>query len=300
MRRIGRGTAVAMAAVLVVAGCGRAGPAASGSPSAGSSVAPTTAGVRPMARIPAGTKVPLVRKGALSVCTEATGLPYIGEAGGSPTKVHGFDVDLLTLVATRLRVAPVFVQTKPAEYFDGTVLKKRICDLAPGLLPTVGARKTFALTKPYARYDFAILTKKGGPATLAALAGKQVGVTGGSGDAPTDVARYLNAYNAAHGNRIHVTIPMNNNDLQRFTLKEGRIAALVTDSGHALYYAKEDPDLAVGARFGSGYPEVFGVRKGDKPLVTQINAALTDAVGNGRYAKAYQTWFGTTPTWLPH
>lgn len=306
--RISRGLAGMLAggAVLAVAGCGGGGPTAApgSSKAAPSAAAPTTVAVRPMARVPAGTKVPLVHKGRLTVCEEPTGLPYIGVANGSDVsgngKVSGFDVDLLSLVATRLRVAPLFVRTEPQEYLDGTALKNKACDLVPSLIPWSGFRKTFALTKPYGRFRLAILTKKGGPATLAALAGKQVGVIGsGGGDASTDAATYLKQYNAAHGNQIHV-MPVNDINQAEYALKEGGIGAVVTDDGRALYEAKKDPSLAAGAELGSGYSEVFGVRKGDKALVTQINAALADAAGNGHYAKAYQDWFGRRPTWLPH
>jgi len=256
-----------------------------------------------MATLPAGARIPLPHKGELRVCESPDGLPYLGattpaDASGNG-KVSGFDVDLLTLVATRLHAAPVFIRTDPRLVLDGSGLRAKTCDLVTGLTTWRGFKKTFTLTKPYDRRDFAILTKKGGPATLAALAGKRVGVVGtGEGDVTTDYVAYLKRYNAAHGNRI-VLEPQNDPNAELMMAQAGRLDAIVTDDGRAYYDAKKTPGLTVGARFGAGYTVVFGVRKGNKALAKQVDAALADAAGNGQYAKAYRTWFGRAPSWLP-
>jgi polar amino acid transport system substrate-binding protein len=41
------------------------------------------------------------------------------------------------------------------------------------------------------------------------------------------------------------------------------------------------------------------VRKGNKPLLDAVNAALADSVRDGSYARIYAAWFGKQPTWLP-
>lgn len=316
MRRLGQGVAAVTvgAAVLAAAGCGGSGGSdgsaaaptgtAAAPSSAASSAAPSAA--RPMAKMPAGSKVPLARKGTLRVCEYGHGLPYLGAASGADPsvtghgKVSGFDVDVLALVATRLRASPLFVRTDARQLLTGAALRAKACDIVPELTTWAGLKKTFRLTHAYSRRDFAILTKKGGPATLAALRGKRVGVAGseGGGDPATDYVTFLKKYNTAHGNRIRIT-PQQRYDVTLQMLKVGRLDAIVTDSGQAFYDAKRDPSLTAGARFGDGYTTVFGVSTGNMSLAKQVNAALADAAGNGHYAKAYRDWFGREPTWRP-
>ena len=311
MRRLGQAMAVVTvgATVLAAAGCG-GGAAGSAAPakSPASSAAPsaTPSPVRPMAKVPAGTKVPLAHKGTLRVCEFGRGLPYLGAASGSDAsvtgngKVRGFDVDMLTLVAARLRATPLFVRMDVREILEGTGLRAKACDIVPELTAWRGLKKTFTLTRPYSRRDFAILTKKGGPTSLAALRGKRVGVSGseGGGDPSMDYVTFLKRYNTAHGNQIRIT-PEQRDDVTLEMLKTGRLDAIVTDSGKAFYDAGRDPALTAGVRFGDGYTTVFGVRKGNRALAKQVDAALTDAAANGHYAKAYRDWFHREPTWRP-
>ena len=305
MRRLGGIALVAAGGIMLAAGCGETADKRSGgtSPPPSPSRSAAVAAPRPMATMPAGTKVELARKGRLQVCESPGGLPYLGASGpgvGGNGKVSGFEVDLLRLIAARLRATPLFVRTDPAELLDGGPLREKVCDVTPGLTAWGGFNKTFTLTRPYDHRSFAVLTKKGGPATVAGLAGKRVGVFGsGGGDAATDYATYLRKYNDAHGNAIHL-IPQTDRLAQVAMLKAGRLDAVVTDDGRAAYNAKKDPTLTAGTPFGPGYTTVFAVRKGNKPLTRQINAALKDAATNGQYAKTYQDWFGHTPTWRPH
>lgn len=298
MRRLGGMALVAAGGMLLAAGCGGTAEkrSAGTSPSPSRSVA-----VRPMAKVPAGVKTGLAHKGRLQVCEAADGLPYLGATGESGnSKVSGFEVDLLTLIATRLRATPLFVRTEPTEMFDGAPLRAKLCDVIPGLTPWSGFKKTFGLTHPYDHRAFAILTKKGGPTTLPALAGKRVGVISRGGTDPTtDAATYLRNYNDAHGDTIHL-IPQTDELAEAAMLKAGQLDAIATANGRAAYTAKKDPTLTSSPPFGPGYKTVFAVRKANKPLANQINAALTDAATNGQYTKAYQNWFGQPPTWQPH
>jgi polar amino acid transport system substrate-binding protein len=255
-----------------------------------------------MATMPAGTKVPLKHKGQLRVCALISGEPYVSEgaAGVAGTgKVHGFDVDVLSLVGERIKAAPIFVKLNPEVVVNGTALRSGACDIVTGLTDWSGFAKTYRLTKPYERRSFALLTKKGGPASPAALAGKRVGVIGdGGGTAASDPYAYLKRYNAAHGGQIRL-VPQTDTDAEVVMVQNGALDAMATDDGRARYYAKKQPSLAASGVFGPGYPLVFGVRKGDGALARQVDAALADAGGNGQYASAYWNWFGVRPAWTP-
>jgi polar amino acid transport system substrate-binding protein len=73
----------------------------------------------------------------------------------------------------------------------------------------------------------------------------------------------------------------------------------VLDSAQALYYVNQGHGLRIAAEFGTTEGVVFGVRRGNTVLRDQMDAALLDAARNGRYARAYATWFGRPPAWAP-
>lgn len=258
-----------------------------------------------MATMPAGTKVALEHKGQLRVCALVSGAPYISEGNsdtGSGTGsglVHGFDVDVTSLVAKRLRATPVFERLEGRDFIKGSVLPAHRCDIVDGLTDWSGFKKVYRLSVPYERRAFSLLTKKGGPASPAALAGKRVVVTGDpGGDPATDPYAYLKRYNAAHGGRIQL-VQQSTADVAVMMVRTGQAAAMLTDEGRAHYYAKKQPELAAGATFGTPTNLVYGVRKGNKTLAEQVDAALADAGGNGQYASAYWTSFGVRPAWTP-
>jgi ABC-type amino acid transport substrate-binding protein len=258
-----------------------------------------------MATMPAGAKAPLRHKGQLRVCALITGMPYLSETSnaelsGGTGKVRGFDVDVLGLVAKRMRAAPLFVKLSPTLVVNGAGLRSGACDVVAGLSDWPGFKETFTTTRPYERRAFAILTKKGGPASLAALAGKRVGVmgTGGGDDTTRDYVAYLRKYNTAHGGRINL-VPQTDENAESAMLRAGQLDAVVTDDGQAAYDVKKQPGLSVAGTFGGGYGMVFGVRKGDSALAKQIDAALADAGDNGQYATAYWNWFARRPAWTP-
>lgn len=299
------GTGVMLAAAGCGGGSATTAGSASGTPAA--SAKPSTASPKPMAGVPAGVTVPLVHKQRLTVCENPTGMPYLGETSQSSLtgngKVSGFDVDVLSLVGQRLGVKPLFMKVDPQKIFTGSADLSKTCDLvAAGFPQDPFFAKWYDLTHSYLRRDFAILVKKGSTYTsLASLAGKRVGVygTGGpGGDPKIDYVSYLKQYNSKHGNRIQVVQQREKSQVLSM-LQGGRVDAIVSDSGTALYNAKKDPRLRVAAQIGAGYARTFGVPKGNKALVKQINAALADAADNGQYAHAYATWFGGRPSWLP-
>jgi ABC-type amino acid transport substrate-binding protein len=247
-----------------------------------------------MATLPPGVTVPVMRQGRLTVCAALGDLPY--DTGDVlPDKAKGFDMDLLGLVAQRFGVEELVVQTDYRVFLTGQPLKANGCDVLAGELsagPDTAA--TFDATAPYLETDLALLARKGSrDRSLGALPRKRVAVVAGSPQAD-----YLSTFNRQHGNGIQVT-PQSNRDLAMAAVHFGRADAALFDSGAARYYAARNADLIVSGELGPTRDLVFGVRPGNTVLRDQVSAALADAGRNRQYAKAYATWFGGQPSWVP-
>jgi ABC-type amino acid transport substrate-binding protein len=310
-------TSLTAAGLLLISACGlasagpaskgsaAAGPAASQAAAAAASSAPATVG--PMAKMPAGTKLSLVRPGRLTVCEGYDGWPFLspkssagtGAFGGTgpADKDVGFDADLLLLIGQRIGATPVVIANpvSPQDLLAGKALTEKFCDVFatgmdnPGNFPQVSASIS------YFRMDSAILTSGSKHYTsVAQLAGKRVGALRASGQDE------LAAYNSQHGDTIAVQ-RINDANLLVYGLRSGRFDAVVIGNAQALFSVVSNPndDLRVTAGFGQAYSRRFAVRAGNMALLDQINAALTDAAHNGQYAKAYRDWLGISPAVLP-
>jgi polar amino acid transport system substrate-binding protein len=291
------GLALLAAALLTCAcGLGRPSPPVASdhrpSPSPVASLAPA----RPMAKLPAGVVVPLVKPGLLTVCSHLGGAPYVYTDSRFSDKVSGFDVDVLNLVGQRLGVQVLFVETDPRQFLTGQALNQNRCDVIAGSFSAIPeTAQYFDATAPYLKRDFGLLVQSASSAkSLDGLAGKRVGVMKG-----TLAEDYLTEYNASHGGRI-VAVPVNDSSLSVAGLKANQFDAVLFESPTAYYYAHQSPgQLHVAAEVGPSQDVNFGVRRGNTALHQQIDAALADAGGNGQYAKAYVDWFGRPPSWVP-
>lgn len=254
---------------------------------------------RPMAKMPAGTKLSLKRQGQLTVCEGNAGAPFLSakkgmEAGhGLNGMDEGFDVDMLVLLGQRLGVQPVVVEAPNTTWLlDGTVLDKGVCDVIAGM--SMDDPKYFpkmSASMGYFTKDTAILTKGNQSyKSLDLLAGKAVGAQTISPDFPDE----LDTYNSQHGNAIKVQRGMIDGLVAQLTA--GTLDAVVMGNAQAMHFAVENKDLQVAGEFGHTYQERFAVQKGNTTLLEQVNDALKDAYSNGQYAKSYREWFGTDPS----
>jgi len=257
--------------------------------------------------MPAGTKLSLVHPGRLTVCEGYDGWPSLspkypagtGDFGGTGPagKDVGFDADLLLLIGQRIGATPVVIANpvSPQDLLGGKALTAKFCDVfATGMDDPKNVPQMLASIS-YFRMGSAILTSGSKHYTsVAQLARKRVGALQASGQDE------LAAYNAQHGNTIEVQ-RINDPNLLVYGLRSGRYDAVVIGNAQALFSVVSNPndDLHVTAGLGQAYSRRFAVREGNKALLHQINAALTDAAHNGQYAKAYRDWFGISPTVLP-
>jgi len=233
--------------------------------------------------------ITLVKPGKLTVCTH---LPYKPFQYKDGTKVVGFDVDLLDLVAKDLGVEQDVVNIEWAQVTSGAAFKAKKCDMGMGAMTITKERQAaISITEPYMDATQVLMTKKdSGIKSLADLRGKKLGA-----QADTTGKKYADDNAAANG---YTVIPFNDLALQENNVKSGRVDAAINDNGVLYDFVKENPDMAVVAEFNTGEQYGFGALKdGSGPkLVAKFNELLTKAKSDGKYNEIYKKWFGVEPT----
>lgn len=233
--------------------------------------------------------ITLVKPGKLTVCTHLSYKPFEYKDG---TKVIGFDVDLLDLVAKDLGVEQEVVSIEWAQVTSGAAYQAKKCDMGMGAMTINASRKAaIGITDPYMDATQVLLVKKGAPyKTLEDLKGKKVGV-----QADTTGKDYVTAASKKIGFEVVV---FNDLALQTNNVKSGRVDAGVNDNGALFSFVKDNPDTEVTAEFNTGEQYGFAAKKDDASgtkLITKFNELLAKAKTDGSYNEIFKKWFGVEP-----
>ena len=270
-RRLSMTTATVAALALALTACGSSDKAGGGSGDKA-----------------AAAGITLVKSGKLTVCTH---LPYKPFQHKDGTKVVGFDVDLLDLVAKDLGVEQDVVNIEWAQVTSGAAFKAKKCDMGMGAMTITPERQAaISITSPYMDATQVLMAKKdSGIKTLADLRGKKVGA-----QADTTGKKYADENAPANG---YTVIPFNDLALQENNVKSGRVDAAINDNGVLYDFVKDNSDMAVVAEFNTGEQYGFAALKdGSGPkLVEKFNGLLTAAKSDGKYNEIYKKWFGVEP-----
>ncbi|ADB34211.1 extracellular solute-binding protein family 3 [Kribbella flavida DSM 17836] len=274
-RRRGAAVTAAVAAlVLALSACGSDEPGSGGS--GGSEDKAAAAGIT------------LVKPGKLTVCTHLPYKPFQYKEG---TKVVGFDVDLLDLLANDLGIEQEVVNIEWAQVTSGAAFKARKCDMGMGAMTITPERQAaISITAPYMNASQVLLVKKDAPyKSLADLKGKKVGV-----QADTTGKDFADKQSKVHGFEV---LTFSDLALQGNNLKSGRVDAAINDNGVLYDFVKANPDTAVVTEFDTGEQYGFAALKdGSGPkLVEKFNTLLAQAKTDGKYDEIYKRWFGVEP-----
>ncbi|MEV5963946.1 ABC transporter substrate-binding protein [Kribbella sp. NPDC051952] len=233
--------------------------------------------------------ITLVKPGKLTVCTH---LPYKPFQYKDGTKVVGFDVDMLDLVAKDLGIEQDVVNIEWSQITSGAAFAAKKCDMGMGAMTIREDRaKALSITEPYMDATQVLLVKKDSPyKTLADLKGKKVGV-----QADTTGKDYANAHKAEFGYEV---ITFDDLTLLTNNVKSGRVEAGINDNGVLYPFVSDNPDTTVVAEFDTGEKYGFAAKKDDPSgtkLVEKFNELLTKAKSDGSYNDIYKKWFKTEP-----
>lgn len=211
---------------------------------------------------------------------------------GNPT---GFSIELARAVCERLAVACT-IQTRRFDTLLDALADKQGDVVAAAIPLTAALRTRFLATRPYFRWParFAARIDRGQPIpSVAALAGKSVGVIEGSAH-----AAYLGAY-------FPKAEPKTFTDLSAAegALKRGEVEFLFADGLNlALWIGGQDSERCCGF-VGGDYLEnrYFGegiglvTRGDDTALLRMLDEALQRVWDDGKYAELYLRFFPVSP-----
>jgi polar amino acid transport system substrate-binding protein len=197
----------------------------------------------------------------------------------------GFEIDLVTEVAARMG-HDVEIVNIPFNGLFSAVQSGRIDIAISSITITPERLESVSFAQPYYDSDQSLTVLEGGPASVAEMAGKIVGVdTGSTGD----IWVTANAAEAKFGDvrRYEGLAPA------MLDLAAGRIEGYISDIPALLYYVKDKPDLKVVERIETGerYSMMFDK---DSDLVGPANSVLTVLKTEGFIADLHKTWFGAT------
>jgi polar amino acid transport system substrate-binding protein len=226
----------------------------------------------------------LVNRGALTTCTH---LPYPPFQSARGSRVVGFDVDMIDLVARRLGVAQRVIDTPFETIRTGASLNAGKCDVAAAAMTIEPDRARFVdFSAPYFDATQAVLgPRRLAPMTLAAVRARRLRV----GSQAQTTGEEL-----VHAKGID-SVSYKDSASLLGALRSGQVDVLVEDYPVVRRWLK-DPvngryavlaDLSTGERYG------FAVRKGRNPaLLRLIDDTIAQARRDGRYASLYRKWIG--------
>ncbi|MEV0839211.1 ABC transporter substrate-binding protein [Actinocatenispora sera] len=233
--------------------------------------------------------VHLVKAGALTVCTHLPYEPfqYKDDAG----KIVGFDIDLMDLVAKKLKVRQSIVDTPFEGIKSGQDLNSGMCDVAAaGMTINPERQKVMDFSSPYFDANQALLVRSGSHyGSLESLRGKKLGT-----QAATTGEEYANAHAKAAG---YTTVSYKDLAALQQALATRQVDAAIDDLPVMTTYVKHHPTgFTVSAQFSTGEQYGYSVKKGGNPkLLATINQVLAAAHKDGSYEKIYARWIGGKP-----
>jgi polar amino acid transport system substrate-binding protein len=225
----------------------------------------------------------LLRDGMLTICTSVPYEPFEYDVEGETV---GFDIDLATKVADRMKLQPVFLNKDFDAIASGELLNVDACDLAIAGLSITGDRaRAIDFSSPYFNAAQAMLVAKSASATsLADLAGRKIAVQSGS------TAETYVTDNAPSTTDV---VTFESPEAMAEAVSHGLVAAAVYDNTVVGGIVGHHSDLKLAAEFFTGEQYGMAVQKnGNVELLRIVNDVIATLKKDGGYNKIYDKWFG--------
>lgn len=237
--------------------------------------------------------VTLISPDKLTTCTHLSYKPF--QYRDASNQIVGFDVELVDLVAEELGVEQEIIDIEFEQITSGAAFAAGKCDIGAAATTITDARREAVLfSVPYFEATQALLVKAdSGIDSLEDLRGKSLGVqTGTTGQ----IFAQENA--AQYGYEVVV---FDDGPLTLNGALSGRVEASINDNGVVLDFAKENPTLTMSAEFDTDEQYGFFAAKDENgtKLIEVVDATLSAAKADGRYAEIFEKYFGAAPTNIP-
>ena len=207
------------------------------------------------------------------------GEPYVFRDPRDPSKLVGFEVDLVAALAARLGLPARFVQNDWSNLVPS--LERGDFDLiVNGLEDTAALRGRILLSRPYFEFAEQLVVRRGSTLrTLDALKGHRVGTLASS-----------LAHQILRG-RAGIEIVLYGGQEEPYRdLELHRTDAVLLDSVIAARYGLTKPDLELADPDVARGSYVIGMRKGDDDLAAAVDRALAELGGAGELQRIYARW----------
>jgi polar amino acid transport system substrate-binding protein len=230
--------------------------------------------------------VGLISSGTLTVCSDVPYAPFEDFDKSAPTGYKGFDVDVVSKIATALKVKLAIKDSDFDPLQSGVLLNGRQCDLgASAMTITDERKKNLLFSDGYYDSKQSLLVPTGSDIkSVADLAGKKVGVQKGT------TGETYTAEHAPDAKRVQYK----DDGTMYLALKAGQIDAILQDLPVNLGHqndAKDPGKFTVVQTYDTDETYGFAARKGNSALIDAVNKALADMKADGTYQSIYDTYF---------
>ncbi|GAB3255050.1 type 2 periplasmic-binding domain-containing protein [Chitinimonas naiadis] len=224
----------------------------------------------------------ILKRGKMTVGVNVGVVPFgVRNANGS---ISGYDVDFALAIAKELGVKVEVVSVEPFERVKQLKLHK-VDMLIANMGKTPEAERDMDFSTGYFVTSQKVLAKKGRYKQLASLKNATIGVSRGT-SSETEVRKQLHAANI---------VPFDSLQEAATYLAQDKLDAISTGEVLLLGIQKKLPNPAkyeitdiVLATTVYG----IGVNKGEKALLSKVNATLGQLEKSGEAARIYNRWFG--------
>jgi len=218
------------------------------------------------------------KRSVILVATDDTYPPLEWNENG---KIVGFDIDLMTEIASRLGVKARFISTK----WDGllTGLNGKQYDAVISSMNITPDREKQVSFVEYMRWaQVIVMSPDAQPvANLEGLQGKRIAVQVST-----------TSETMAKGIKDAKVSSFESFDTTFMELKNGRCDAIIIDEPVALYYQSKDPQsFKITGVASEKLPVGIALRKSDVRLRDAIAKALSDMKQDGKFDEIYRKWF---------
>ena len=241
------------------------------------------AGARADARSPASLRT--LAPGVLRVGTYFVNPPFEFVAKG---KRVGFEVDLINEVARRLRLRPVFVDTR-WEVILRQMEDHRYDCIVGGITITPARQERLAWSDPYMTTTLSLVVNSVRTPQIRSLADIKEATVGVQA-ATTDYDAALAMQKRGEIGKVEV-YPFDRIEAAMTDLVAGHITAVMKVYPVAAWLARRNPDLRIVAQVQNNpQPLGIGFDKGNLALLGAVNAALSEIKQDGTYARLAHKW----------
>jgi polar amino acid transport system substrate-binding protein len=237
---------------------------------------------------PSSDGLSVVKAGKLTVCTHLPFAPF--QERNTAGKIEGFDVDLMDLVAKKLKLTQEIIDTPFEGIKSGQDMKTRKCDVAAaGMTITKVRQKVMDFSVPYFDNTQSLLVKAGSPyKTLADFKGKKIG-----GETATTGLQYARENAAKYGYEV---VEYQDVTSMQQAIATGQAQGGMEDLPIWTVLVEKEKGFAIAAKFTTNEQYGYAVAKGQNAkLLSTINEVITGSISDGSYAKLFTKWMHLPP-----